>query len=92
MLLLAPPALGYMIWLGPSGHFLTGSWRDTALLLGAGAVTAIPLMLYANGGPSGLRLSTIGILQYIAPDDDLPDRRLRLRRALRRGARRGLPR
>jgi len=66
VLLLAPPALGYMIWLGPSGHFLTGSWRDTALLLGAGAVTAIPLMLYANGAKR-LRLSTIGILQYIAP-------------------------
>lgn len=64
--LLAPPALAYMLWLGPSGHFLTTPWTDTALLFGAGAVTAIPLMLYANGA-KGLRLSTIGILQYIAP-------------------------
>ena len=66
VLLLAPLALGYMLWLGPSGHFLTTGAADTALLLGAGAVTAIPLMLYANGA-KGLRLSTIGILQYIAP-------------------------
>ncbi len=29
-------------------------------------MTAIPLMLYANGA-KGLRLSTIGIMQYIAP-------------------------
>jgi len=66
VLLLAPPALAYMIWLGPTGHFLTGPWQDTALLLGCGAVTAIPLMLYANGAKR-LKLSTIGILQYIAP-------------------------
>jgi chloramphenicol-sensitive protein RarD len=66
VLLLSPPALAYLLWLGPEGHFLATSWRDTALLLGTGAVTAIPLMLYANGA-KGLRLSTIGILQYIAP-------------------------
>lgn len=66
VLLLAPPALAYLLWLGPSGHFLAQGWADTALLIGTGAVTAIPLMLYANGA-KGLRLSTIGILQYIAP-------------------------
>ena len=66
VLLLAPAALAYMLWIGPSGHFLTDSLQDTGLLIGAGAVTAIPLMLYANGA-KGLRLSTIGILQYIAP-------------------------
>ena len=36
------------------------------MLLGLGAVTAGPLMLYANGAKR-LRLSTIAILQYIAP-------------------------
>ncbi len=66
VLLLSPAALGYILWVGPSGHFLATSSTDTALLLGAGAVTAIPLMLYANGA-KGLRLSTIGILQYITP-------------------------
>jgi chloramphenicol-sensitive protein RarD len=66
VLLLSPPALAWLLWLGPSGHVIAGSWTDTALLLGTGAVTAIPLMLYANGA-KGLKLSTIGILQYIAP-------------------------
>jgi chloramphenicol-sensitive protein RarD len=37
-----------------------------ALLLLSGAVTAVPLMLYANGAKL-LRLTTIGIMQYIAP-------------------------
>jgi chloramphenicol-sensitive protein RarD len=35
-------------------------------LIGCGAVTAIPLMLYANGAKR-LRLTSIAILQYIAP-------------------------
>jgi chloramphenicol-sensitive protein RarD len=66
VLLLSPFAAAYMLWLGPQGHFLTTGLDDTALLLGCGVVTAIPLILYANGA-KGLKLSTIGILQYIAP-------------------------
>ncbi|WP_187431276.1 Protein RarD [Roseobacter fucihabitans] len=68
VLLLAPPAAGYVIYqafLGES-HFLAGTPQDTWLLLGCGVVTAVPLMLYANGAKL-LRLSTIGMLQYIAP-------------------------
>ncbi len=67
VLILLIPALGCMVWLTAQGqsHFLlTG--LDTALLLGCGVVTAVPLMLYANGAKL-LRLSTIAILQYIAP-------------------------
>jgi len=68
ILILMPFALG---WLGRlavtgQGHFLAGSTGDTLLLLGAGPVSAIPLIIYANGAKR-LRLSTIGILQYIAP-------------------------
>ena len=48
------------------GHFLHGSLSDQALLLGTGLITAVPLMLYANGAKL-LRLSTIGFLQYLAP-------------------------
>jgi chloramphenicol-sensitive protein RarD len=48
------------------GHFLAGTAADTWLLLGTGVVTAVPLILYAYGA-KGLRLSTIGILQYISP-------------------------
>jgi chloramphenicol-sensitive protein RarD len=68
VLLLLPLALGYALWLGARGGdaFLTGSRADMALLLGCGVVTAVPLMVYANGAKL-LRLSTIGIMQYIAP-------------------------
>lgn len=67
-MLLSVPALGFAIWLTlkGQGHFLTGSLWDTLLLLGCGPVTAIPLLVYANGAKL-LKLSTIGILQYIAP-------------------------
>jgi len=65
--LLMPFALGYVLWLEGTGagHF-TMDAGTTALLAGTGLVTAIPLMIYANSAKL-LRLSTIGILQYIAP-------------------------
>jgi len=68
VLILTPPALAWVGWLALTGqgHFLAGTGLDMALLLGCGAVTAVPLMIYANGAKL-LRLSTIGILQYIAP-------------------------
>jgi chloramphenicol-sensitive protein RarD len=68
VLLLTPFALGFVLWqtLAGTGHFLRGNPLDTALLLGCGVVTAVPLMLYANGAKK-LRLSTIAMMQYIAP-------------------------
>lgn len=48
------------------GHFLAGSTSDTLLLLFAGPATAIPLICYALGAKM-LRLSTIGLMQYVAP-------------------------
>ncbi|AUQ72087.1 EamA family transporter RarD [Phaeobacter inhibens] len=67
VLILTPPALAYLAYLTVTGgaHF-GGDFSDTALLLGCGVVTAVPLITYANGAKL-LRLSTIGILQYIAP-------------------------
>ncbi len=65
VLILTPPALAYLAWLGPSNHFAATSY-DTWLLLGCGIVTAVPLIIYANGAKL-LRLSTIAVLQYIAP-------------------------
>ena len=62
VLILTPPALAYLTWLGPQNAFPA----EPLLLMGCGLVTAIPLVLYANGA-KGLKLSTIGILQYIAP-------------------------
>lgn len=68
VLLLSIPSLGYVIWLAVTGqgHFATGSTEDTLLFLGSGVVTAVPLLLFAFGARL-LRLSTIGIMQYIAP-------------------------
>ncbi|MCG6112003.1 MAG: EamA family transporter RarD [Paracoccus sp.] len=68
VLLLAPLAGGFLIWQAVQGqsHFISGGWAQTLLLLGCGPVTAIPLLFYANGAKL-IRLSTIGILQYIAP-------------------------
>ena len=67
ILILTPFALAYMLWLSTqgTGHF-GGTTTDTILLMACGIVTALPLMLYAHGA-KGLRLSTIGILQYVAP-------------------------
>ncbi|QND65569.1 EamA family transporter RarD [Mesorhizobium loti] len=68
VLLLSVPALGYIVYLIATGqdHIVSSSGADTALLIGCGPVTSIPLLLFAFGAKL-LRLSTIGIMQYIAP-------------------------
>lgn len=68
VLLLSVPALGYIAYLITTGqdHIVSSNGTDTALLIGCGPVTSIPLLLFAFGAKL-LRLSTIGIMQYIAP-------------------------
>ncbi|CAN7448995.1 EamA family transporter RarD [Mesorhizobium amorphae] len=68
VLLLSVPALCYIAYLIVTGqdHFVSSTATDTALLIGCGPVTAVPLLLFAFGARL-LRLSTIGIMQYIAP-------------------------
>jgi len=68
VLLLSVPALGYITFLIATGqdHFVSGTATDTALLIGCGPITSVPLLLFAFGARL-LRLSTIGIMQYIAP-------------------------
>lgn len=67
VILMAPFAAAYLIWLSMNGnnHFNDGNWNSW-LLAGTGLATAIPLILYASGAKR-LRLSTIGLMQYIAP-------------------------
>ena len=67
VLILSGPCLAYLVWLqmAGEGHFLD-SGGNVGLLLLAGPVTAVPLILYAFGAKL-LRISTIGIMQYIAP-------------------------
>lgn len=68
VLILALPALAYVVWLGIEGgaHFGGTGALDVWLLIGCGPATAIPLILYANGAKL-LKLSTIGIMQYVGP-------------------------
>ncbi|AHG44733.1 permease [Rhizobium leguminosarum bv. trifolii CB782] len=69
VLILSGPALLYILYLefgSGQGHLYRTGLADTTLLLGCGVITAVPLMIYANGAKL-LKLSTIGIMQYIAP-------------------------
>jgi chloramphenicol-sensitive protein RarD len=59
--------LGYLIWLGNRGEGqFSHSLKLTLLLIGGGAVTAIPLLLF-NGSTNRLPLTLVGLLQYITP-------------------------
>ena len=61
------PYAAYLIYLGNQGSGQFGQSPGlTILLISAGAVTAIPLLLF-NGSTTRLPLSTIGLLQYITP-------------------------
>jgi len=68
VLLLSVPAVCYVAYLIATGqdHLVSGTGADTALLVGCGPITAVPLLLFAFGAKL-LRLSTIGIMQYITP-------------------------
>ncbi|HHX91343.1 MAG TPA: EamA family transporter RarD [Paracoccus sp.] len=68
VIVLTPFALGYMVWCasGDDLFFLRAGPVDMALLIGCGLITAVPLMVYANGAKL-LRLSTIAIMQYLTP-------------------------
>ncbi|MBF9132917.1 EamA family transporter RarD [Plantactinospora sp. S1510] len=65
---LALPALGYLGWLTWRSDSTFGqvSAGHTALLVLAGAATAIPLLLFA-GAANRLPLTGLGMLQYLAP-------------------------
>ncbi len=64
---LLPPALGVLVWMQMQGqgHFLQ-SPAEAGLLILAGLITIVPLLLYIIGA-RGLRLSTMGLLQFTAP-------------------------
>lgn len=68
VLILTVPALIYFVWLETTGqgHFFADGGANIGILMLAGPVTAVPLILYGFGAKL-LRISTIGIMQYIAP-------------------------
>jgi len=62
------PAFGYLTYVAVQGEgaFLHGNLPIDLYLIGAGAVTAIPLLLFAKAAQR-LPLTMIGLMQYIAP-------------------------
>jgi chloramphenicol-sensitive protein RarD len=67
-MLLTPPAAAYLISLEAKGSasFLHGSISIDLLLLGTSVLTAVPLIFFISGARL-IKLSTVGLLQYIAP-------------------------
>lgn len=67
-LLLAPFAIGFLWWQHRNGEGALGraDLRTQLLVLSSGVITAIPLLLFAYGARR-IRLSTLGLLQYLAP-------------------------
>ena len=66
-LLLTPPAIGYLFWLSAHGGVSFGQdMMTTILLIIAGAVTTVPLVLFATAAQR-LSMTTLGLLQYLAP-------------------------
>lgn len=65
--LMAPLAVIALVWLGVTGAGrFGGDLTTSAWLIATGPVTVGPLVLFALGARR-LRLSTLGLLQYIAP-------------------------
>lgn len=71
-LLLAPFALGFLLWQHHTGTGALGrvGWPTVVLIVSAGIITAVPLLLFAYGARR-VRLSTLGLLQYLAPSVQL---------------------
>ncbi|MFZ2988427.1 EamA family transporter RarD [Ideonella sp.] len=66
-LLLAPLAVPALLWMSTHGGSLaTADTRTWLWLLLAGPITAVPLLLFAYGAQR-IRLSTLGLLQYLGP-------------------------
>jgi len=67
-LLLAPVALGFLVWKQAQGTGALGRLDvgTHALLVSSGVITAIPLLLFAHAARR-IRLSTLGVTQYLAP-------------------------
>jgi chloramphenicol-sensitive protein RarD len=71
-LLLAPAAIGFLLWQHYHGAGALGrvdGWTQV-LVISAGPITAVPLLLFGFAARR-IRLSTLGLLQYIAPSVQL---------------------
>lgn len=71
-LLLAPFAIAFIVWQHHNGTGALGrvDLHTHMLILSSGVITAVPLLLFAYGARR-IRLSTLGLLQYLAPSVQL---------------------
>lgn len=71
-ILLFPFAFAYLAWLAWQGQnaFVQGDVPARCLMAAAGPITAVPLLLFASGARR-IPMSTLGLLQYIAPSIQL---------------------
>jgi len=67
-MLLTPPALALLCLLAVrnEGAFAAAGWRFDLLIAASGPITALPLILFVTGARR-IRVSTVGLLQYITP-------------------------
>lgn len=66
-LLLGAPSLAYLLWLTGQGGLAFGQQAGTStLLVLSGPLTAVPLLLFAAAARR-LQLTTLGLMQYLAP-------------------------
>jgi chloramphenicol-sensitive protein RarD len=67
-LLYAPLAVAFLLWQYHTGAGALGrvDLRTHFFVLSTGAVTAVPLILFVYGAQR-IRLTTVGLLQYVAP-------------------------
>jgi chloramphenicol-sensitive protein RarD len=67
-ILLLPAAIGAIIWFADHGpaQYWTGDIRISLLLVASGAITAIPLLLFATAARR-MSYSALGFIQYIGP-------------------------
>jgi chloramphenicol-sensitive protein RarD len=65
---LTPIALGYLVFLQSAGRLTFGQlgWSHNLLLVATGLVTVVPLLFFAAAA-TRLPLSTLGLVQYVAP-------------------------
>ncbi len=64
--LLSLPSFIYLLFLPGGGHYVQSGGTTALLLMGAGVVTATPLLLFVYA-MNKVKLATLGFLQYISP-------------------------
>lgn len=67
-MMLTPPALGYLVYLGwtRQTQLVTGDWTTAILLVASGVITTFPLLCFGQAART-VPLSMLGFMQFISP-------------------------